>query len=309
MAKRRSGYYEGYWPSYEPTRAIEVEDGIKASSTHGKFVQSWWADRWIKALTALMDPARLSRGRSYARRGQVIDIQITPGEVNSRVQGSRPRPYGVNIKLRPLSDGQWETVLDALADQAIFAAQLLCGEMPANIEEVFQAVEVPLFPAEQDDLQTECSCPDWANPCKHIAAVYYLLGQRFDNDPFLLLELRGRDKEGIIAALRERRAAEVEPARTPCVADAVEVGNAPSLNECLDRYWAMGQEAAGITFTITYPQPSFALLKRVGIPAFQGLKPNSFRRQMERLYDGVTASAMTAAFADSAEPDEAEGKE
>ena len=309
MAKRRSGYYESYWPSYEPTRPIEVKDGIRSKSTQGKFVQTWWADRWIEALTPLMDSARLSRGRSFARRGQVIDIQVTPGQVNSRVQGSHPKPYKVNIQLQPLSDGQWETVLDALAEQALFAAQLLNGEMPPNVEEVFQAVQVPLFPAEQGDLQTDCSCPDWANPCKHIAAVYYLLGEQFDKDPFLLFELRGRDKEAIIAALRERRAAEAGPAPAPYVADTVEVVEAPSLTEGLDRYWAMGEQAADLIFTITYPRPSFALLKRVGIPAFRGLNLNTFQRQMERLYDGVTIGAMTAAFADSAAPDEAGGKE
>jgi uncharacterized Zn finger protein len=309
MAKRRTRYYESYWPRYEPTRPIEVEDGIKARSRQGKFVHTWWADRWIKALTPLMDSARLSRGRSYARRGQVIDIQVTPGQVHSRVQGSRPTPYKVNIRLQPLSDRQWETVLDALAEQALFAAQLLNGEMPPNVEEVFDAVRVPLFPAKRADLKTDCSCPDWANPCKHVAAVYYLLGERFDQDPFLLFELRGRDQEAIIAGLRERRAAEAGPAPAPYVADTVEVGEAPSLTECLDHYWAMGEQAAEILFNITYARPSFALLKRVGIPAFQGWKPESFQRQMERLYDGVTIAAMTAAFADSAAPDEAKAEE
>jgi len=309
VAKRRSGYYESYWPSYEPARPIEVEAGIKAKSKQGKFVQTWWADRWIAALMPLMDSARLSRGRSYARRGQVMEITIKPGQVASRVQGSRPKPYKVNIQLQPLSDRQWETVLDALAKQAIFAAHLLNGEMPPDVEQVFQAVKVPLFPAKQGDLQTECSCPDWANPCKHVAAVYYLLGEQFDQDPFLLFELRGRDKDAIVAALRERRAAEAGPAPAPYVADTVEVVEAPSLTECLDRYWAIGEQAADILFTITYPRPSFALLKRVGIPAFQGLNPNNFQRQMERLYDAVTIGAMTAAFADSAAQDEAGGKE
>jgi len=173
--------------------------------------------------------------------------------------------------------------------------------MPPDVEEVFQAVKVPLFPAKRGDLQTNCSCPDWANPCKHIAAVYYLLGERF--------ELRGRSKEQVIAALRERRAAEAGPAPAPYVADTVEVVEAPSLAECLDRYWAMGEQVENITFTITYPRPSFALLKRAGIPAFQGLNPNSFQRQMERLYDGVTIGAMATAYADSAAPDEAGGKE
>jgi uncharacterized Zn finger protein len=302
MAKRRSSYYDGYWPRYESTRPIDVEDGIKAKSKRGKFVKNWWADRWIAALRPLMDSGRLSRGRSYARRGQVMDIDIAPGRVTSRVQGSRSTPYKVDIQLKPLRDKQWAKVLDALAEQAIFAAQLLNGEMPVDIEEVFEAVQVPLFPASRSDLKTNCSCPDWANPCKHIAAVYYLLGERFDEDPFLLFELRGRGREEIAVALRERRAVEVEAVEaapyTPVLLEAVDI---PALDDCADRYWTLGTEVVGITFGITQPQVPFALLKRVGLPDFEGVNPQSFQRQMERVYDGVTLAAIRQAFTDSGE--------
>ena len=245
MAKRKY-YYEGYWPRYEVTRPIDVEDGIKAKSQRGKFVKNWWADRWIAALKPLMDSARLSRGRSYARRGQVKNIDVKPGRVTSRVQGSRPTPYKVTIEIEPLNGRQWETVLDALAAQAIYAAQLLNGEMPPDVEDVFRAVKVPLFPASKGDLKTDCSCPDWANPCKHIAAVYYLLGERFDADPFLLFELRGRRKDEIVEALRARRAVEADVAAAPAALEALEVVSAPPLGECLDRYWALGDQAAGM---------------------------------------------------------------
>ncbi len=309
MAKRRSSYYDGYWPSYEYTRPIDVEDGIKAKSKRGKFVKNWWADRWIAALKPLMDSARLSRGRSYARRGQVIDIHVKPGQVHSRVQGSRRTPYKVKIRLQPLSDGQWETVLDALAGQAIFAAQLLNGEMPPDVEEVFQTVKVPLFPAHRGDLTTDCSCPDWANPCKHIAAVYYLLGERFDEDPFLLFELRGRSQEQVITALRERRATEAEPAPAPYVVDLVEAVETPSLSECLDVYWRMGEGPEDLAFDIAYPAVEMALLKRLGTPDLPGWDGRSLRAQMTRIYDGVTLRAIQAAFADALGSNEAEGQE
>ena len=302
MAKRRGSYYDSYWPQYEPTRPIDVEDGIKAKSRRGKFVKTWWADRWISALKPLMDSGRLSRGRSYARRGQVIDIDVAPGRVTSRVQGSRRTPYKVNIQLKPLEDRQWNTVLDALAEQAIFAAQLLNGEMPADVEEVFDVVQVPLFPASRGDLETNCSCPDWANPCKHIAAVYYLLGERFDEDPFLLFELRGRSQEEIAVALRKRRAVEVKTVEArPYMPDLVKSVDVPALEDSVERYWTLGVEAADITVSIAHPPVPSALLKRVGLPDFEGVNPRNFQRQMDRVYDGVTLAAIRLAFADSGE--------
>ena len=296
MARR--SYYDSYWPRYTPTRPIEVQDGIKAKSRRGKFVKNWWADRWIKALRPLMDSRRLSRGRNYARRGQVIEINVAAGHISSRVQGSRRRPYKVGIRLQPLSDRQWDKVFDALAEQAIFAAQLLNGEMPPDIEQVFDAVKVPLFPASRGDLQTDCSCPDWANPCKHIAAVYYLLGERFDQDPFLLFELRGRDKDEVATALRERRAQEIETAEEAIyVPDAVEAVETLALEDCLEDYWTVGAEAKDVALSIAYPKVSMALLKRLGVPDF--LDARSFWAQMERVYGGVTTHALDVAFADA----------
>lgn len=305
MAKRRTSYYDSYWPRYASTRPIDVEDGIKAKSRRGKFVENWWADRWIRALKPLMDSGRLSRGRSYARRGQVIDIEVAPGVVTSKVQGSRWTPYKVQIRLNPLSDRQWDQVLDRLAEQAIFAAQLLNGEMPPDIEDLFDAVQIPLFPTSGTDLWTDCTCPDWANPCKHVAAVYYLLGERFDEDPFLLFELRGRSQQQIAVALGERRAVEAEEgeeaARAP---ELAETYDAPALETCLDRYWTWGASVEEIGFDVAAPEVDMALLKRLGVPDFQGLDSKSFWAQMMRVYDGVTDRALQVAYADSADLEE-----
>jgi uncharacterized Zn finger protein len=302
MARRRSSYYDSYWPRYETTRPIPVKDGIAAKSQRGKFVKNWWANRWIEALKALMDSGRLSRGRSYARRGQVLDIHIDASEVSSRVQGSRRTPYWVNIYLKPLSDRQWDAVFDALAEQALFAAQLLNGEMPADIEEVFDAVRVPLFPERSGDLETDCTCPDWANPCKHVAAVYYLLGERFDEDPFLLFELRGRSKDEVAAALRERRAQGLETlseAPVPYVPAGIEPVEVPALDECLDDYWALGAQVNELTLDLSLPEVDMALLKRLGVPDF--IEARSFWAQMERVYQGVAARALEVAFAEGEE--------
>jgi uncharacterized Zn finger protein len=194
------------WGEWEHTGPRRPAHGIKAQTQRGKFGQTWWAGRWIAALEQLVDPGRLSRGRSYARSGQVVKLDVGPGRVDARVQGSRPSPYTVTMRFRPLSDAEWERVIDAMSAEAIYAARLLSGEMPEDIEQAFAAAGAALFPA-AGDLETDCTCPDWSNPCKHVAAVHYLLGERFDADPFLMFELRGRSKDDIVAALRARRAA------------------------------------------------------------------------------------------------------
>lgn len=156
--KPRNSYYNDYF--FKPAWPIEVEGGLKARSRRGAFAKNWWADRWIEAMERLMDPGRLQRGRSYARKGQVLSIEEVKGVIQARVQGSRPKPYKVTIRVEPLTDIQWERVIEALSEQAIFAAQLLSGQMPEDIESAFSATGVSLFPARRGDLETDCSCPD-----------------------------------------------------------------------------------------------------------------------------------------------------
>src|SRR3990170_1014311 len=140
----------GWYPKPKPRRPA---DGIRAKTGRGQqFGKTWWAGKWIDALERLMDPGRLTRGRSYARSGQVLNLDIRHGRVNSRVQGSRPQPYKVRIEIKPLTDKEWDKVADAMAAQAVFAAKLLAGEMPQNIEEAFAAAKVGLFPEREDDL-------------------------------------------------------------------------------------------------------------------------------------------------------------
>lgn len=195
-----AAYWDGYG-YYEPTKPIEVKGGIKAKSKRGSFVQSWWAKRWIKTLESFNLGARLTRGKSYARKGQVTSIKIEAGLVRAKVQGSNPKPYSVTIKVRTLTGSEWELLAERLALKPIFAAKLLAGEMPEDIDSAFKEIGLSLFPKKLDDLETDCSCPDWSNPCKHIAAVYYLLGEEFDRDPFLIFKLRGVDMDDFMSIL------------------------------------------------------------------------------------------------------------
>ncbi len=193
-------YYDEY---FKPSRPREAKGGIRAQSTRGGFGENWWARRWVEVLEDLDLGARLTRGRSYARRGQVLSIDIEKGAVTAKVQGSRARPYRVEIRVERLWGSDWEKITTALLQQPVFAAKLLAGEMPESIEDVFADVGLSLFPDRSDDLETDCSCPDWSNPCKHIAAVYLLLGEEFDRDPFLIFKLRGAEREELIGAAAE----------------------------------------------------------------------------------------------------------
>ncbi len=186
-------------------KPIRVEGGVKARSTRGDIGTTWWSRRFIDVLESFALGSRLTRGRNYARKGQVLSLSVEPGLVSASVQGSRPKPYQVTVELTPFPGLVWARAEIALAEQAIHSAHLLAGEMPGELEEVFAAAGAPLFPARIGDLSMRCSCPDHQVPCKHLAATFYLLAERFDADPFQILHWRGRTREELLDRLRELR--------------------------------------------------------------------------------------------------------
>ncbi|MGI5156308.1 SWIM zinc finger family protein [Microbispora sp. CA-102843] len=186
---------------FEAARPIRVEGGIKARSKRGSIGEQWWSRRFIDILERVCDAGRLSRGRAYARRGQVLDLDLGSGLVKARVQGSRPKPYDVSVRITAYGEREWAGLVEALAAQALHRAKLLAGEMPPEIEDVFSGCGLPLFPGERG-LDMACSCPDWGFPCKHLSAVLYLLAETFDDDPFLVLAWRGMAREALLDALR-----------------------------------------------------------------------------------------------------------
>jgi uncharacterized Zn finger protein len=194
---------DGWWP---PTSTpIPVEGGLQARSRRGQIGDTWWSQRFIAVLESFGMGGRLQRGKRYARTGQVLSMEIVPGQVAASVQGSRTRPYRVFIETRALTTEEWDAVESAMASNAAFVAPLLAGAMPHEIEEVFAGSSGSLFPASAADLDVACSCPDWENPCKHIAAVFFLLAEAFDDDPFLIFSWRGRTRDELLAGLRARR--------------------------------------------------------------------------------------------------------
>jgi uncharacterized Zn finger protein len=247
-------------------------------------------------MEGLVDPARLQRGRSYARTGQVLSIDETQNGIIAKVQGSRPQPYNVTIQVIPLSDAQWDQVIDALSEQALFTAQLLAGEMPGNIEDAFNASGVSLFPSQTGDLNSSCSCPDWANPCKHVAATHYILGDRFDDDPFLLFRMRGRSQEQILQALRQRRAVPGEPETEIEEEQPVETEQVTPLEETLDHFWEPVESLDNFPLTMKLATTDMPLLKRLGEPGFLG--GESLQALLKPVYDIITRSALLAAYSD-----------
>ena len=192
--------------NFAPSNPLPARGGIRAHSKMGDFATSWWGRRWIQTLESFQVRRRLDRGRSYARRGQVMHLEIVNQKVTATVLGSVPTPYNVTIELRRIPIAQWRKVGRAMASKVAIAARLMAAALPPEAERCFTDAGVALFPARDADLITSCDCPDPSNPCKHIAAVYYLLAEQFDRDPFLLFNLRGMDREQFVAMLGKSEA-------------------------------------------------------------------------------------------------------
>ncbi len=167
--------------------------------------REWWVERWLELLDSYRFKKRLERARIYAREGNVLSIEFENARVVAKVQGSEKEPYQISLSLDLFSDEDWEYAIATMSGKAIYSAQLLAGAMPPSIEEVFTANGLSLFPFTLSEIHSQCTCPDKANPCKHIGAVYYQLADRFSEDPFVIFQLRGRTKTEILDALRKLR--------------------------------------------------------------------------------------------------------
>lgn len=274
-----SWYYD-----YKPT--IKTDEGIKAKSKRGDFVKNWWASRWIEHMEGLMDSGRLRRGRTYARKGQVLSLTEGHGEVSAKVQGSRSRPYKITIRIKPLSEKNWDRVLEALLARPIFMAQLLAGEMPQDIEEAFAAVDLSLFPSTDDDLTQECNCPDYAEVCKHLAAVHYILAESFDEDPFLLFRLRGKSQDEILAVLHKHHSADPD--------DDSESTYEPPVPLSVEGFWEIGREITHFGTQIAAPDIAYPVLIRLGAPGFM----EDIEAKLGPTYDAITQAVLNAVFGD-----------
>ncbi|MEH2279721.1 MAG: SWIM zinc finger family protein [Nostoc sp.] len=224
--------------------------------------REWWSQQWLDLLDSYRFKKRLERARNYARQGNVLSIEFKGAKVLARVQGSEVEPYKVSLSLEPFTDEQWGYVIETMSQRAIFAAKLLAGEMPQNIEEVFTANGLSIFPFTLGDVQSKCSCPDKANPCKHIGAIYYQLGDRFSEDPFVLFQLRGRTKEQILSDLRQLRSAKIQPntTETPDIQQSIP-NNKYSVK--IDSFWQYNEPLES-SLVVIAPSTSETILDVLG---------------------------------------------
>lgn len=204
--------------------------------------EAWWVQRWVDLLNAYRFKKRLERGRIYAREGHILSLEYKGAKVTALVQGTAEEPYKLSIWLDTFSAEDWNYVIDSLSEQAIYSAQLLAGEMPADIEAVFTANGLSLYPFSLGEVHSKCSCPDPKNPCKHIAAVYYQLGDLFREDPFVLFQLRGRSRESLLEALRQKRQV-ADPFEDEGETPAAEqpISNPPTATVDLSQFWRYDQ--------------------------------------------------------------------
>ena len=287
-----SDFYD-YYGYHKP---IRTKSGIKSRTARGRtFGASWWARRWVTATEECIDAGRMARGKSYARQGQVMAINIEKGLVTATVQGSSHVPYKVRLKFETVSKAARKAIFARIRMRAIYGAQLLAGVMPSDLEEIFKDAGAPLFLTKEAFRRFNCTCPDVAIPCKHIVAVLLLMAEELDADPFLLLRLRGIEKEELISLLTLEEAESDEEAggkQDSSIEEKRESGAPPqeeraSLEEDVPQ--ASEDWYAGGDFSFEPAEPrahaAAALDVMNDFPFWRGEAP--FRQMLEPCYEGV----------------------
>lgn len=270
-----------------------------------QFSRTWWGKRFIQTLEQITDSGRLSRGRSYANGKKVIRFEINGGSITAKVRGSVNPYFGVykeptyitEIEVQPLSKAKWTAAIAYIASKASFVSKLLMNDMPDNIEDAFSQLNLHLLPRSRSDLKTDCSCPDWGNPCKHIAGVYYLVAAELDRDPFLLFELRGLDRQTLREELAKSPlgmalAAELDAQRSqaPQPSDFYYTQPQtfpPGPETDLKDFWLGAKHLPDTIHPLTQaPVPAILVKKQGDFPPFWH-KEGSFIAVMEELYERV----------------------
>jgi uncharacterized Zn finger protein len=272
------------------------------------FNREWWAQQWIDLLETSPFKKRLERARNYARQGNVLNIDFQGGKVLARVQGTDPIPYELTISLDEFSEEDWTYIVEIMSQKAIISAQLLAGQMPDKIQDVFSASGLSLFPFRLSEVHSRCSCPDPKVPCKHIGAVYYLLGDRFSEDPFVLFQLRGRTKEQIIESLHDIRHKNLTSEGNLDGIKNLDIDVERSLPEIqapsitISKFWEYDQPLDPSLAVIAPTNSGNSLLDLLGNIPFQGevindqTPPENLTNFLNKVYQNVSQQAIVSAL-------------
>lgn len=253
------------WGGYYRRRGLKkIKGGIKLQSKRGESARTWWGKRWNEILYDKIDDNRLTRARSYARRGQVESIDVKKGGVYGVVYGSENQPYNISIKVQKLGKDEWKRVADSLMARPAIAAKMMVGQMPEELESVFSDVGLSLFP---DDLRTDCNCWDWANPCKHIAAVYLIVSERFDREPLLILRVRGMDPKDLLDMMGMSAFSDVKHDADVSILTPKSPKNG-DLPVDMESFWGKGVHAMVPSRPAFIPEVSLSLPRQLGSLSF-----------------------------------------
>ncbi|HEY9830999.1 MAG TPA: SWIM zinc finger family protein [Stenomitos sp.] len=264
----------------------------------------WWVQQWNDLLNSYRFKKRLERARKYAKEGNVLSIEFKGPEVLAKVQGTAPEPYELSLSIDPFSEEDWNYIVETMAQEAIYSAQLLAGEMPHNIEKVFTANGLSLFPFTLSDIRSRCSCPDPQNPCKHIGAVYYQLGDRFSEDPFVLFQLRGRSKERILDQLRRLRSqgSEGQDLSTGLLPtplqeqESTPVVPNPSTGLDIQQFWQYSEPLDSSLVVIAPPPDNRTVLDVLGTIPLASADAQAVRQYLDNVYPTVAQQAVISAL-------------
>jgi uncharacterized Zn finger protein len=278
----------------------KVRYGAKLTARDGSLPQHWATQRWMRLLEAAAEGAALTEGTEYAKIGQTRRLDIGAGFFEGPVQGRRRISYTTRVEIDVFASTQWDAIVEAMSDQALYTAKMLSGELPQNVEDLFAPFGLHLFPTDATDLRPTCTCGHPTPWCKHTLCLGILIADQLAADPFLVFTLRGMRGEELVERLRQRRQAasgNSSGGASAVYSPHLGVETTP-LDACLDRFWEAGLELDQVDAPIAPPEVSHPLLRRLGPSPFEQSR-FPFVGLLATCYDVISAAALR----DDDEPD------
>ncbi len=273
-----------------PGNPRRVRYGVKLKSRDGVVARHWVARRWVTLLENTLDAEARTEGMQYARQGQIALFELTPDGLTARVQGRAARPYQVQMNGRTLAESDWQRLIEAMSSEALYSAKMLAGEMPENLGELFDELDIPFLDAARESITSTCTCG--AERCKHRAAAGYLLAERLSEDPMIVFRLYGMPETQLLERLRQSRAMHTQGVAAAHVDPLIpETQDEPApLETCLEDFWRSGPELTRLEQTAPEPHVAHALLRRLGPSPLTGRFP--LVGLLASIYDEVSQSAI-----------------